>query len=88
MKNAAEFIQLINEAGLSPMEALISATSVNADMLGLGDTIGRLAKGFSADFIIVQGDPVSDPTLLVDPISVRSVYQNGRKVAESGQLII
>ena len=39
------------------MEVLTLATSVNADMLGLGDTIGRLAKGYLADFIVVNGNP-------------------------------
>ena len=85
-ENAAEFIQLIDEAGFSPIEALVSATSLNADMLGLADSIGRLVKGFSADFIVVQGDPVSDLTLLTNINNVKSVYQNGRKVAESGRL--
>lgn len=87
-KNAAEFIHLINEVGFSPMETLMLATSVNADMLGLGDTIGRLATGFSADFIVVKADPVSDPTVLIDLNSIKAVYQNGKKVAENGQLII
>lgn len=87
-ENAAEFIHLINEVGFSPMETLMLATSVNADMLGLGDTIGRLATGFSADFIVVKADPVSDPTVLIDLNSIKAVYQNGKKVAENGQLII
>lgn len=86
-KNAAEFIHLINEVGFSPLEVLALATSANADMLGLGHTIGRLAKGFSADFIVVKGDPASDPVVLIDLNNIKSVYQNGRKVAEGGQLI-
>jgi len=87
-KNAAEFIHLMNEVGFSSIEVLTLATSVNADMIGLGDTIGRLAKSYAADFIVVKGDPISDPTMLIDLSNVKSVYQNGTKVAENGQLII
>ena len=87
-KNAAEFIHLINDVGFNPIEALTLATSVNADMLGLGDKIGRLAKGYSADFIVVNGDPVSDPTMLMDLNNIQAVFQNGEKVAEGGQLIV
>ena len=87
-RNAAEFVHLINEVGFSPMEVLTLATSINADMLGLGDTIGRLATGFSADFTVVKGDPVSDSTVLIDLNNIKSVYQNGKKVAEAGQLIV
>jgi imidazolonepropionase-like amidohydrolase len=47
-----------------------------------------LATGFSADFIMVKADPVSDPTVLIDLNSIEAVYQNGRKVAEKGQLFI
>jgi imidazolonepropionase-like amidohydrolase len=85
--NAAEFIHLANDAGFSPMETLMMATSVNADMLGLGDTIGRLTKGFLADFIVVQGDPVSDPTVLTNHNKITAVYQSGKKVAEKGRLL-
>jgi len=87
-ENAAEFIHLIKEVGFSPMEVLTLATSVNADMLGLGDTIGRLAKGYLADFIVVNGNPANDIEGLLDPKKITTVYQSGKPVAERGRIRI
>lgn len=46
--------------GMKPLEVLKSATSINADVFGYGDKIGRIKKGLLADIIAVQGDPSSD----------------------------
>ncbi|HEY3889611.1 MAG TPA: amidohydrolase family protein [Caulobacteraceae bacterium] len=51
---------------LSPAEILRSATSGNAAILGAGDRIGRIAEGFLADLIVVDGDPLSDIGLFQD----------------------
>lgn len=62
-RNAGEFALLV-KAGLTPREALASATSVAARLLSMEDQIGRLAPGLSADIIAVSGDPLSDVTTL------------------------
>lgn len=46
--------------GMKPIDVLKSATSVNADVFGYGNTIGRLKKGLLADIIAVEGDPAAD----------------------------
>jgi imidazolonepropionase-like amidohydrolase len=46
------------------MDAIISATSLAAESLNLGKTIGRLAPGYRADIIAVEGDPTTDITAL------------------------
>jgi imidazolonepropionase-like amidohydrolase len=61
--NAYEFV-LLTRAGLTPLEAVQSATIGAADHLGLGDQIGRLSPGLAADLIAVKGDPLSDVTTL------------------------
>lgn len=43
--------------GMKPIDVLKSATSVNADVFGYGNTIGRIQKGLLADIIAVEGDP-------------------------------
>ncbi|MEP6394187.1 MAG: amidohydrolase family protein, partial [Alteripontixanthobacter sp.] len=45
-------------------EALASATGVAAEVLGLEGEIGRLAPGFAADIIAVDGNPLEDVTVL------------------------
>ncbi len=54
--NARE-MELMVEYGMKPLHVLRSATSVNADVFGYGDRIGRLRKGLWADMIAVEGDP-------------------------------
>ncbi len=60
--NAEELIYRVQDGGQLPMDALVSANSVTAESLGLGDQIGTIAPGYAADIIAVQGDPVKDIT--------------------------
>jgi imidazolonepropionase-like amidohydrolase len=48
--------------GMAPADALISATSGAADLLGIAQTTGTLAKGQVADIVAVPGDPLADIT--------------------------
>ena len=59
-RNAGEFALLVEYGGMSPAEAIASATTVAARLLGLENEIGRIAPGYSADLIAVSGDPLSD----------------------------
>jgi imidazolonepropionase-like amidohydrolase len=58
-RNADELLCRV-KAGQRPMDAITSATSATAAALGLGDKIGRLARGYDADLIAVRGDPSKD----------------------------
>lgn len=57
-------IELMNAYGLTPVEALRAATSVNARILHLENEIGRVAPGLAADLIAVNGDPSTDISAL------------------------
>src|SRR3954463_14353475 len=72
-RNAGEFAQYVELVGMSPAEALASATTAAAKLLGLEGQIGRLAPGFSADLIAVSGDPLKDVRILehVDYVMVK-----------------
>ena len=59
-----------------PLDALRSATSVNADLLGRPD-LGRVREGCVADLLIVDGDPVRDPSVLWAGPAHRTVIQGG-----------
>jgi imidazolonepropionase-like amidohydrolase len=60
--NAEELIYRVRDGGQSPMAALVSANSVTAESLGLGNVIGTIAPGYAADIIAIKGDPVKDIT--------------------------
>ncbi len=57
--NARE-MELMVEYGMKPLEVLKSSTSVNADVFGYADKIGRIKKGLFAGIIAVEGDPSAD----------------------------
>ena len=61
-RNAEEFIYRVRDAGEKPMDAIVSATSVSAEALGLGSEIGTVSAGFQADLVAVAGDPLTDIT--------------------------
>lgn len=62
-RNAGEF-RLMMAQGMTSRQALASATTAAAKVLGLEGEIGRLAPGYSADIIAVAGDPLTDATVL------------------------
>jgi imidazolonepropionase-like amidohydrolase len=65
-KQFASYVRL----GLSPLEAIRSATVVAAECLGWSDRVGSLAVGRFADLVAVDGDPLADVTVLERPVVV------------------
>jgi imidazolonepropionase-like amidohydrolase len=72
--NARE-MEMMVEYGMKPLDVLKSATSVNADVFGYADRIGRIRKGLLADIIAVQGDPSVDIKYIRQ---VKLVMKNGK----------
>ena len=68
-QNAKEFGYMV-EAGMPVMEAIQSATSTNAKVLGLSNKIGVLAKGFVADIVAVNDNPLDNIHTLENVIFV------------------
>ncbi len=58
-ENAREFGYMV-EAGMPPMEAILSATRNAADLIGASDRIGSIQAGRFADLVAVAGDPIAD----------------------------
>ena len=63
-RNADELVERVRQGRQGPMAAIVSATSLAAESLKLDKTIGRLAPGYQADIIAVDGDPTTDITAL------------------------
>ena len=61
-RNAEEFIDRIRDAGVDPMSAMVSANSLGAEAMRMGDRIGSIAPGYEADIIALDGDPLKDIT--------------------------
>ncbi len=73
-RNAEELIHRVRDGGQDAMDAIVSATSLAAESLGLADAIGRIAPGYEADLVAVAGNPLADVTAVRD---VRFVMKGG-----------
>jgi imidazolonepropionase-like amidohydrolase len=80
-RNALELKYLV-EAGLSPMQALRAGTQWAARCLGLDREIGTLEKGRQADLVVVDGNPLDDVTVLLDPARIELVLKSGAICAD------
>jgi imidazolonepropionase-like amidohydrolase len=80
-RNAEEFIYRVKDGGDTPMEALLTGTSVAAESLGMADKIGSLAPGMEADLVAVEGNPLDDITAVRRVVFVMKhgrIYKNNR----------
>jgi imidazolonepropionase-like amidohydrolase len=77
-QNARQFRVMV-ERGMTPLEAIRSATVIAAAAMGWGDRVGSLRPGHYGDLIAVRGDPLADIRLLEQ---VSAVVQGGRVVKQ------
>ena len=83
-RNAEEFIDRVRDCKVDPMAAMISANSLGAEALGMGDQIGTIVPGMQADIIALDGDPLRDITAVRRVVFVMKggiVYKNAARSA-------
>jgi imidazolonepropionase-like amidohydrolase len=68
------------KAGMTPRQALETATINGADLLGMADTLGALKPGYLADIVAVEGDPLADVDVAIS--KVRWVMKGGEVVVD------
>jgi imidazolonepropionase-like amidohydrolase len=73
---------MVDEIGLTPLQALVAATRTSAETLGIED-VGTIEPGKQADLVLVDGDPAADIRAVRN---ISRVYRAGRLVAERGLL--
>ena len=61
-RNYEEFIVRVRDGGQDPMAAVVSATSISAESMGMQDRIGSIAPGMEADIVAFDGNPLQDVT--------------------------
>jgi imidazolonepropionase-like amidohydrolase len=76
--NALEIKLLVEKVGMEPKEALIAATRVAAEAVGLKDKVGTIEKGKIADLIAVSGDPLSNLDILMSKDNIKLVIKEGK----------
>ena len=71
---------LIALIGMTPAQALETATVNGAAILGMEQRLGRIAPGYYADIVAVDGDPLADIDVVIN--GVRWVMKGGRVVVD------
>jgi imidazolonepropionase-like amidohydrolase len=83
-QNAREIVTRVKDGGQRPMDAIVGATSLAAESLGLGQQIGALAPGLQADLVAVKGNPLQDIAAVRQVLFVMKggrVYKNAPAAA-------
>ena len=78
--SAVELERMVHH-GMPAGEALVAATAIGAEALGLADQLGTVQTGRIADLVVVDGDPLGDPGLLRRRERIWLVLQLGEPVA-------
>jgi imidazolonepropionase-like amidohydrolase len=76
-ENLVELRFMVEFLGMSPMEAIVSATSNAASCIGRPD-LGELSPGKIADVLVVDGDPLDDITILEDRDRLKLIMKQGK----------
>ncbi len=73
-RDIGHFVDLLE---FTSMEAIVSATRLGGEIMGMGDRLGQVKPGFLADLVLVDGDPLADIGLLQGPENFRVVMKDG-----------
>jgi imidazolonepropionase-like amidohydrolase len=76
-QNAKDLEYFVKYVGMTPMEALLSATRYGGDIMMMGGELGQLKDGFLADLLLLDGDPLSNLAILRDPAKLLAVMKDG-----------
>ena len=76
-ENLVELRFMVDWLGMSPMQALVSATSRAAECIGRSD-VGMIEAGRLADVLVVEGDPLANVRILEERARLKLVMQGGR----------
>ena len=81
--NNAQELELLAEAGMSPMQVIQSATGWAAECLGIEKETGTVQPGKAADLLLIEGDPLKDVTVLQDRSKIKMVLKAGKAYVDN-----
>ncbi|MBC8289792.1 MAG: amidohydrolase family protein [Planctomycetes bacterium] len=76
-QNARDIDHFIKHLGFSPMESIQSMTRFGGDAMDLPGELGVVAEGALADLLLVDGDPLAEPLILMEQSRLRAIMKDG-----------
>ncbi|HEX7952334.1 MAG TPA: amidohydrolase family protein, partial [Burkholderiales bacterium] len=73
-RDIGHFVELLD---FSPMEAILAATRLGGQIMGLGEQLGQVRVGYLADLLLVDGDPLQDVGILQQRERLFAIMKDG-----------
>ena len=77
-RNARDLEHFVNLFGYSPSEALVAATRLGGELMGMGDELGQIRPGYLADMLLLDADPTRDVRILQNPRRIVMIMKGGQ----------
>ncbi len=75
--NARDLEHFVKLLDCTPMEAIVAATKLGGEIMGMGDELGQIRAGCLADLLLVDGNPLADVTILRDADKLLAIMKDG-----------
>jgi imidazolonepropionase-like amidohydrolase len=76
-RNARDLEYFVDLLGFTPLEAIVAATRWGGQIMGFGEELGQIKKGFLADLLLVDGNPLAELSLLQDRDRLLAIMKDG-----------
>ena len=77
-RNARDLELFVRHLGFTPTEALVAATKLGGEIMGMESELGQIKPGFLADMLLVSGDPTLNVSLLQHKDNLRAIMKDGK----------
>jgi imidazolonepropionase-like amidohydrolase len=77
-RNARDLELFVRYFGYTATEALLAATRLGGQIMGMGNELGQIKVGYLADLLLVDGDPTRDVSILQDKSKLRAIMKAGQ----------
>ncbi|MEO8008937.1 MAG: amidohydrolase family protein, partial [Betaproteobacteria bacterium] len=75
--DARDIGHFVDMLGLSPMDAIMAATRLGGEIMGMGERIGQVRPGYLADLLLVDGDPLDNVAILRQRDRLKAIMKDG-----------
>jgi imidazolonepropionase-like amidohydrolase len=77
-RNARDLELFVRHLGYTPTEALVAATKLGGEIMGMESELGQIKPGFLADVLLVSGDPTLNVAMLQHKDNLRAIMKDGK----------